>query len=439
MDCPIVSTEKKIGSNRLDSLILGAAIALGLAGAGLVSRATAERAPRRPVHPEPRSVDIRDLQPEAYRERVVLDGILEPEEHVRLAFEVPGRLLDVAARDGRSFAAGEVVARLDPEAYQAALDLAEARLAAAQALLDEALGGPRAEVLRSLDQKVRASAADLRLAETELERARRLASRQATTQAELDRAVSRVDAARARERGARARQDEAIQGTRREQIQLARARRDEAAAARRKAARDVASTVLKAPFAGTIQGRALAPGSVVDAGTVVAPLVADRVLEARAGVPEKYLGRFAPGAEVLVVVGEHRHAGVVASLAPAVDRHTRTFDARVRLDNEDGALRVGQSVLMVHVDEARPALILPPRAVLPSAGGELTVFEASAGLGELLQARRRPITGHWLEDGRIEVRSGLTAGDRVVVEGAAWLLDGDPVRARARVAQGTRL
>jgi HlyD family secretion protein len=436
MDCPLVSTEKKIGSNRLDSLILGAAVVLGLAGAGLVSRATAERAPLRTLHPAPRSVDIRRLEPEAYRERVVLDGILEPEEHVSLAFEVPGRLLDVQARDGGHFEAGQVVARLVPEAYQAALDLAEARLAAAQARLDEAQRGPRAEVLRSLDQQVRAARADRELAETELGRARRLASRQATTRAELDRAVSRLDAARARERGARARQDEAIEGTRKEQIQLARAQRDEAVAARRKAARDLAETELRAPFAGTIQGRALAPGSVVDAGTGVAALVADQVLEARAGVPEKYLERYRPGAQVLVVVGEHRRPAVVVSLAPAVDRHTRTFDARVRLDNEDGSLRVGQSVLVVHVADPRPALILPPRAVLPSAGGELTVFAAS-GSGEVLEARRRPITGHWLKDGRIEVRAGLTPGDRVVVEGAAWLLDGDPVRARTQVARRT--
>ena len=436
MDCPSTSTETKIGSNRLDSLVLGVAVVIGLAGAGLVSRATANRGPLQIVHPEPRAVDIRRLEPEAYRERVVLDGILEPEEHVGLAFELPGRLVEVRARDGRRFAAGDVVARLEPETYQAALDLAEARLAAAQATLDEAQQGPRAEALRSLDEQVRAARADRQLAETELERARRLSSRQALTQAELDRALSSLDAARAREREARARQDEAIEGTRKEQIQLARARRDEAAAARRKAAHDLAATVLRAPFAGTIQGRALAPGSVVQAGTAVAPLVADRIMEARAGVPEKYLERFRPGAEVLVVIGKHRRPGVVASLAPAVDRHTRTFDSRVRLENADGALRVGQSVLVIHVADPRPALILPPRAVLPSASGELTVF-AAAGEGEVLEARRRPITGHWLKDGRVEVRSGVAAGDRVVVEGAAWLLDGDPVRTRTRPGTGS--
>lgn len=433
MSTTAVSTETQIGSSRLDALVLGAAVVLGLAGAGLVSRATAERGPLLPLRPATRAVDIRPLEPEAYRERVVLDGILEPREHVRLAFEVPGRLLEVIARDGHAFEAGAVVARLDPETYQAALDLAEARLAAAQARLDEAQQGPRAEVLRSLDQQVRAADAELRLAETEFERARRLASRQATTKAELDRAEARLDAAKARHREARARQDEAIEGTRKEQIQLARAQRDEAAAARRKAARDLASTVLVAPFAGVVQGHALAHGSVVDAGTPVAALVAVDRLEARAGVPEKYLARFHPGAEVLVVVGEHRRPGVVASLAPAVDRHTRTFDARVVLENGDGALRVGQSVLMVHVAEPRPALILPPRAVLPSPGGALTVFEAARD-GEALAARRRPITGHWLKDGRIEVTAGLAAGDRVVVEGGAWLLDGDPIAARTHLA-----
>ena len=119
-----------------------------------------------------------------------------------------------------------------------------------------------------------------------------------------------------------------------------------------------------------------------------------------------------------------------------MDRHTRTFDSRVRLENADGALRVGQSVLVIHVADPRPALILPPRAVLPSASGELTVF-AAAGEGEVLEARRRPITGHWLKDGRVEVRSGVAAGDRVVVEGAAWLLDGDPVRTRTRPGTGS--
>jgi multidrug efflux pump subunit AcrA (membrane-fusion protein) len=111
-----------------------------------------------------------------------------------------------------------------------------------------------------------------------------------------------------------------------------------------------------------------------------------------------------------------------------VDRATRTFMARVHLPNPQHRLRVGQSAMVLARRPPRDILVLPARAILPTPGGRTAVFRVfSAPSGTGYVASRQEIQAHWLKDGRVEVHHGLKSGDRVVVSGASWLLEGDPV------------
>lgn len=432
-------------SRRRDLLLLLLALGMGLAGAGLMGRAVAKQAHAPPAEPTARPVELRTLDLEEVRDHVLLDGILDPLDQVALAFQVPGRVAETHVREGASVAAGEVLARLEDGEYQAALRLARAHVEAAEARLDEALSGPRKQEVRRLEEERQAARAAHELTRTEYARAERLKARQALTASEHDRLRSALDGAAARLQAAEAALDQALEGARRERIQLARAELEAARATATKAALDLEATALRAPFAGVVAARPLVAGSYVLPGAPVVQLVVVDVLEARAGVPERYLEQFRPGAPVLVLAGDRRIPGSVLSLAPVVDHRTRTFSARIRVENSDQALRVGHSVQVVAEEAPRRALTLPPRAVLPTPGGKVAVFVAEAqGRGQdrdgplRYQVRRREVRATWMKDGRVEVVEGLAPGTTVVVSGAAWLLEGDPVVALATAAEARR-
>ncbi len=364
-----------------------------------------------------------------FRSRTILDGILDPVEQAAIAAELPGRLVSVSVRAGDSVLKGEELARIDPTESQATLEFAEAELRGAQARLEELLSGPRSEILRNLDHQVQLARTEEALATTELARTQKLFHKSAATQEQWDQAKARLDSAKASVQSHLARQDEALAGTRKERIRQAQAQRDKAQAAQKQALKKVTSQRILAPFAGVVVAPPLSAGAYVSVGTPLLRLIANDVLEARAGVPERFLEEFSPGAPIEILIHDQRIQTTVSSLEPAIEPHTRTFMVRARFKNPDKTFRVGQSIYMVAYAPARMAWILPPQAVLPTPGGELAVFVAKRDSPRSpCIASRKTIQGKWLKDGRIEILSGLKEGDTVVLQGAGWLLDGDPVK-----------
>lgn len=106
--------------------------------------------------------------------------------------------------------------------------------------------------------------------------------------------------------------------------------------------------------------------------------------------------------------------GTVAHVGDVIDLDSRTADVRVVVDNPDGALRPGQSVVARIRTSAAPtgALVLPLDAVT-SVDGHPTVFVAH----DATAVEPRAITLGGRDATRVEVTSGLSPDDRVVVQG----------------------
>jgi multidrug efflux pump subunit AcrA (membrane-fusion protein) len=72
-----------------------------------------------------------------------------------------------------------------------------------------------------------------------------------------------------------------------------------------------------------------------------------------------------------------------------------------------------------------PGIAIPAKAVVPQPDGTSTVFV----LTNEDKVQARPVeVGEILNDGRVEIKNGLKAGNRVIVAGAGYLKDGDRVR-----------
>ncbi len=199
----------------------------------------------------------------------------------------------------------------------------------------------------------------------------------------------------------------------------------QATAAAASARRLRALATLRSPIDGVVTRLSATLGSSVD-GTgslvdVADPRFVDIVLAVSAGEAAELTN----GAAVTLTAGsaeggDSLGTGVVSSIAAAIDSATRTVAVRIAAPKTTRALRIGESVNgRIALDQRSDALLVPAAAVVPD-GDEYRVFVVdSASI-----ARARTVEVGARRDGRIEITSGLRAGERIVTDGAYQVDDG---------------
>jgi RND family efflux transporter MFP subunit len=183
---------------------------------------------------------------------------------------------------------------------------------------------------------------------------------------------------------------------------------------------------LRAPIAGVVAAILVPAGQPVDGnGTPVIEVADTRLLDLRAPLSAARVGGVTVGQQAdLEIEGVGAVRGAVEALAPLVDPATNTVVVRIRVSNPDGRLRGGMFARGSLRGAPHPALSVPRAALLPGDGGTATVVAVVDAAGRL--SHRTLALG--ADDGeRIEVRSGLVAGERVVVAGGYGIPDGTTV------------
>lgn len=333
-----------------------------------------------------------------------------------------------------------VEARAVLRGARAQLEIASpAELAAAEAAVEQARSKLEVDHQMSALERV-----DVEFLERQLERKRELQAEAAATDEAVDMAAHARDAARAELAVAESRALESRSALARAEadLALARARIDVAAAdvdlaeARVQRLETLSEySRLRAPFDGVVTDRAIDPGALVQAatGSAGAPLLTvqrtDR-MRVSFDVPEVDLPFVAPGARAVIrpfaAVGSPLE-GTVRRIANSLQTRPRTMRAEIELENPDGRFFDGMySQVSLDVDVRPDVLTLPAAALLVEAGKSFVYVVVD----ELVEKREIQVG---LDDGiDVEVREGLSAGDPVVVAGAALISAGERVRAVPR-------
>ena len=184
---------------------------------------------------------------------------------------------------------------------------------------------------------------------------------------------------------------------------------------------------VRAPFAGIIQTRTALTGQYVQVGSVLATLVRRDPLLLRFRVAERDAAQMRPGqaANFTIRDTEKSYTSKIVHVAEAADEGTRmvAVTAEVR-DTRDEALRPGVfAEITIPVSSPRNAPVIPQTAVRPSERGFIAyIVQNDAAVERVLTVGMRTT------DGQIEVISGLSPGEILVVRGAEALLNGSPVK-----------
>jgi membrane fusion protein, multidrug efflux system len=351
-------------------------LASGLLATLIASACGGETAPAAPPPPEVLVSPVEQRDVPVVTELV---GQTKGSQDVEIRARVEGYLETVAFTEGSIVRKGQILYRIDPKPLQATLANASADLETAKA----------------------------RLAKTtnDVNRLRPLAARQAVSQQELDNAIANQDAAKA-------------------QVDANEATVD-------KARLDLGYTTISSPLNGMVGTTLVRSGNLVGRGesTLLTTVsVIDPILFT-AGISEaEYLriarraeelrkelgGRPVPVELVLADGGVHSQQGRVDAIERAVDPTTGTLSVQFRFPNPGGLLRPGQFGRVRFVLETRKnALLVPQRAVQ-----ELQNLYSVAVAGTDNKLDIKTVTVGPRVGSQWVIESGLTAGERVVVEGA---------------------
>ena len=179
--------------------------------------------------------------------------------------------------------------------------------------------------------------------------------------------------------------------------------------------------VIRAPIAGTVVEKSIAPGQTLSAGTSPCFTIADTsrmwvMAQVFAGeITQVHTG---DDATVDADDGDAPLAGKVTNVGPVVDPDTRSVTARVQVDNREGVLKQ-QMYVQVHIRSSKQSqgLLLPVTAVLRDDENLPYVYVLAA---DRSYARRSVTLGTRVGD-RYVIPQGLHPGDKVVVDGSIFL------------------
>lgn len=288
---------------------------------------------------------------------LVLYGNIDIRE-ADLAFNVAGRIESMRVEEGDTVEAGQLLALLEPDLYEAEVDAADARLAAQRATLDRLLAGSRPEEISQARETVRALEAQLELARATLKRTQQLTTEEFAPYQKLDEDRARTRSLEAELKAAHEALSLAIQGPRSEDIAEARAQLQARQAELALALRRLAYTKLTAKEPGIVRTRIAEPGTVVTANAPVYTLALRDPVWVRSYAPEPALGRIRPGMKARVFTDsapDRPYAGWVGFISPVAEftpkavetpelRTGLVYRLRIYVEDPDNSLRQGMPV-----------------------------------------------------------------------------------------------
>jgi len=187
----------------------------------------------------------------------------------------------------------------------------------------------------------------------------------------------------------------------------------------------LSEATIVSPVDGVVSDRPQSVGNLVSPGAPIVSILSNEV-ELVLGVEESQIGVVQEGQSAQISMAAYpgvNFPAKVALIAPSADPKSRTFQVKVRPDDSGGKLKQGMFAQVTLVTQERAKAILVPKEAVVTKAGQTSVFVLK---GDTVQ--QRAVKVGLTKDNSVEVLSGVSAGEEVVVAGQNDLRDGDKVR-----------
>ena len=268
--------------------------------------------------------------------QLTLSGNIEAHESL-VSFKVQGRIIDLHVEEGQWVEQGALLARLDDADYRQKVRIDEANVNVHESNLALTLAGTREQEVKASQQTMLDAQADLQQKKLDYDRAQNLFSKEEISAQDRDRADTALKRAEAIFQAAQQRYKQAVEGSRKEDIAIARANLAEANANVGLSRVNLSYTILRAPSAGVITVRQAEVGEVVVPGTPVVTLADLDHMWLRAYIAETDLGRIRWGQEATITTDTYPgkqyrgRVSFISSSAEFTPKSVQTYKERVTL------------------------------------------------------------------------------------------------------------
>jgi len=345
-------------------------------------------------------VEVAVVKTGSVKNTVKITGTVAARSEVNVVPKISGRIQSVTADVGDRVRAGQLLVKLDDTELQAALQTAEAAVEVARA-------------------GARAADANLADAKHNLERMQQLYADGAISQQQLEQAQLRYDQAAAGVSDAQVRQAEAaVESTR---VQLD-------------------NTVIVSPIDGVVAARFADPGEMASPAQPLLTVVDIAEVDVVVNVPESDINILAVGQSVPVQVAaagtteeNQRFTGKITSLAPAADSKSKLFPVKISIPNPKNRLKPGMFAEVQLTIAERNNVVRVPVDVLQEKEGHKIVYVL-----EKDKARERKVDIGLAGVDYVEIKSGLNPGEKIIVVGQEFLVDGTKVSVSTGKESGTK-
>jgi RND family efflux transporter MFP subunit len=357
-------------------------VAKGLLGAGLaasvITVGCSSNAAQNPHASGPSGMPVKVLEAKAVPVNDTSEYVatLKSRDSAVIMPQVEGQVTQILVHSGERVEAGSPMIEIDPLKQQA--------------------------TVKSQESARAAQAANLIWAKKQYERTQGLSSAGVVSKQDMDQAKANLDAAQA--------QMEALDATVSEQqVQL----------------HYYKVVALRSGIVGDVPVHV---GDRVTVSTILTTIDQPGSLEAYVYVPIEHSSQLKMNLPVQVIDSEGKvlaNSGI-SFISPQVDNTTQTVLVKARIANGNDALRQSQFIRarVVWGTHKNPEV---PILAVSRLGGQYFAFVAEAQNGGSFVARQKPLTIGQTVGNDYEVQDGIKAGDKVIISGTQFLLDGVPV------------
>jgi HlyD family secretion protein len=310
--------------------------------------------------------------------QLTLSGNIEAHESL-VGFKVPGRIVDLPIEEGQQVEQGALLARLDDADYKQRVSIDEATVRVRDSSLALTLAGTRQQEVKAAQQTMKDAEADLDEKKIDNQRAQQLFVKDEVSAQERDLTATALKRAEAIFKASQQRYNEAVEGSRKEDIAIAHANLNEAGANLGLSQVNLGYTVLRAPFAGVVTVRQAELGEVVSPGSPVITLSDLDHIWLRAYVAETDLGRIHWGQEATITTDTYpgkQYHGRISFISPDAEftpksvqtykeRVTLVYRIKIDIDNPNHELKPGMPA-DTRIDLASGKQSASPSAAAPA-------------------------------------------------------------------------
>lgn len=304
---------------------------------------------------------------------IQLTGSIEGKTSATISAKIAGKIAAVQVQEGQHVQAGEPLVQLE--------------------------GAELANAVRNAQAAVTKAQVNLDLATADYNRYAKLCAAGAVSQQQLDTAAAKVASARADLTAATAGESDAEQ--------------------------QYGYGVITAPVDGVVANVTATIGQVVSPGAALMTVEDVGQVYAVVNVEQKDIGRIQPGQPATVTVDAYpgrTFSGAVDTINPAAGDGSRMFRTKVKIDNADGALRPGMFAKIQLATGAAAQVLTVPQTALVQNQGLYYVYVVQDN-----KAVRRQVEIGDVGNDAIQIKSGLQAGENVIVSNVSQLRDGQAV------------